>query len=341
MYHPLEEKLEEEEKEEEEEEEGEGDQEEEEEEGGARGDEASNTHLKNVVARLQGDIQAGTTPQVRSRVKLDGLFAELRGGEPSAPVFTAAQNSTTSLAALAAKTPPSSRKAPAPRAPRAVPDTAATAPAATAATAETPPKKPPHQTDTTGGELTPPPSDDLESLSDMLDRLQATAKARDLAEAGKRAEAMRSGDPVSEGLSSVTMSKHKDMMTRFASIRDGRVSWAILPLVMRARKAGIPLSTGVYNAAIGAYVSTPRKYADALRVLDLLRHSGDPRVRPDLASYNTAMWVCGEAGQWRVVYEVGESGAAKRPRVRISVKRLCCTCLYGETRVPCVSCVVA
>ena len=249
------------------------------------------------MARLQGDIQAGATPQVRSRVKLDGLFAELRVVEPPAPTFTASQNSTTSVATSATKTPPSYHKAPAPRASRATPG-------ATAATAKTPPKKPSHQTDTTVGGLNPPPSDDLESLSDMLDRLQATAKARDLAEAGARAAVMRSGGPVSEGLSSVTMSKHKDMMTRFASIRKGRVSWAILPLVMRARKAGIPLSTGVYNAAIGAYVSTPRKYADALRVLDLLRYSGDPGVRPDLASYNTAMWVCGEAGQWRVVYEV-------------------------------------
>ncbi|CAM9440111.1 unnamed protein product [Laminaria digitata] len=298
VYHPLEEKLEEEEKEEEEE--GDGGEEEEEEdreEGGReRGDQARNTHLEDVVARLQGDIQAGSTPQVRSHVKLDGLFAELRAGEPSAPAANASLNSTTSVATSATKVPPSYRKARAPRAPRAAPDTAATA-----TTTKTPPNK---QTDTTGGGLASPPSDDLESLSDMLDRLQATAKARDLAEAGERAAAMRSGGPVSEGLSSVTMSKHKDMMTRFASIRDGRVSWAILPLVMRARKAGIPLSTGVYNAAIGAYLSTPRKYADALRVLDLLRHSGDPSVRPDLTSYNTAMWVCGEAGQWRVVYEM-------------------------------------
>ena len=77
-----------EEKFEEEEEEIGGGEEEEKKEGGDRVDQARTTHLNDVVARLQGDIQAGATPQVRSRVKLDGLFAELRVVEPPAPTFT-------------------------------------------------------------------------------------------------------------------------------------------------------------------------------------------------------------------------------------------------------------
>lgn len=148
---------------------------------------------------------------------------------------------------------------------------------------------------------------DLESLSDMLDRVQASTKARDLAQARARSLAMRSGGPIGDdpAHSWVTIGNQRDMKTRFRKIREGRVGWAILPLVMKAKKAGIPLSTGVYNAAIAAYSGTPRKYEDALRVLNMLRSEEDPAVRPNLASYNAAMGVCSEAGKWRLVMEVG------------------------------------
>lgn len=270
--------------------------------------ETSNSHLKTVVAQLRGDIQAGTTPQVRSRVKLDGLFAELRADQPADG--SPSQNSTattsaasTTAAETASTTPPREASKAQARRPPPSPNGEAKRRGSTAL-----------QSNVTSGAIPRPraaatPGEDLESLSDMLARLQASAKARDLAEAGARAEAIGSGGPLGERFSPVTIAKHRDMMKRFTDIREGRVSWAILPLVMRARKAGIPLSTGVYNAAIAAYFSTPRKYADALRVLDLLKRSGQPDVRPDLTSYNIAMRVCGEAGKWQVVLKVGGVGA--------------------------------
>ena len=152
-----------------------------------------------------------------------------------------------------------------------------------------------------------PGGQDLESLTDMLGRLQAIAKARDLEEDGQRAAALRSGGygAGNIGWTSLNTYKHNELEKRFSNIRKGRVSWAVLPLVMRAREAGIPLSTGVYNAAIAAYMNTPKKYTDALKVLRLLKDSEDPGVRPDLKSYNIAMRVCGEAGKWPVVLEVG------------------------------------
>lgn len=251
-------------------------------------------NLDAVVAQLRGDIEAGSTPQVRSRVKLDSLFAELRG---------APQNSTMTPP-LPSRTTTSRESSP----------TTGTAGSqelnnnVALANSDTKDTVMPNPSILSNGDAAAAAAaagvEDLESLSDMLARLQANAKARDLAKADARAEAMRSGGPVGESLSTVTASKHKQLLTRFADIRDGRVSWAVLPLVLRAREAGIPLSTGVYNAAIGAYVSTPKKYADALHVLDLLKRSGDPDVRPDLASYNLALRVCGEAGKWRVAFEV-------------------------------------
>ncbi|CAN0288416.1 unnamed protein product, partial [Scytosiphon promiscuus] len=60
------------------------------------------SRLQNVVDQLQGEIKAGATPQVRSRVQLDGLFAELRAesvAEGNTPVL---RNSTTTAAAAAA-----------------------------------------------------------------------------------------------------------------------------------------------------------------------------------------------------------------------------------------------
>lgn len=244
------------------------------------------SNLDAVVAQLRGDIEAGSTPQVRSRVKLDSLFAELRG----LPL-----NSTT---LLTAPTTPDRQAGPT----RAAVSRELNG---TLAKSDTKDRLMPSPTISNGGAaVAAGGGEDLESLSDMLARLQANAKARDLAKADARAAAMRSGGPVGDGFSTATASKHKQLLTRFADIRDGRVSWAVLPLILRARKAGIPLSTGVYNAAIGAYVSTPRKYADAMEVLDLLKRSGDPDVRPDLASYNLALRVCGEAGKWRVAFEV-------------------------------------
>ena len=71
----------------------------------------------------------------------------------------------------------------------------------------------------------------------------------------------------------------------------------------------------MYNAAIAAYSGTPRKYEDALRVLNMLRREEDPGVRPDLGSYNAAMWVCAEAGKWRLVMEVGRVGSGGLLRV--------------------------
>lgn len=230
--------------------------------------------LKGVVAQLQGDIQADNTPEMSSRVRLDGIFAELRATKSTETLPTA------SISAISKSV-------------------------------EFPSPRPAHADIVSDGELPSPNAispgnQDLESLSSMLERLQATAKARDLTGASERAAALRSGVYLEGRVVPTPMKtfKHDELKTRFANIRKGRVSWAVLPLIVRARQAGIPLSTGVYNAAIAAYISTPRKYADAIKVLQLLKDSGDPLVRPDLKSYNIAMRVCGEAGKWREVLEV-------------------------------------
>lgn len=243
---------------------------------------ASSSRLDSIVTQLQSEIESGATPQVQSRVNLDSLFADLR--PPPSSAFTSPSPATSSSPVIPTPAGISSDQ----------------------------PEKTPPASDTLGDLKNPSPStatpgggQDLESLSDMLGRIQANAKARDLADSRARAAALRSGAPLGEGLSTLTLSKHRELKTRFASIRQGRVSWVVLPMVTRARKAGIPLSTGVYNAAIAAYLGTPTKYEDALRVLELLKDSGDSDVGPDLKSYNIAMRVCGEAGKWRVVFKVG------------------------------------
>lgn len=263
------------------------------------GEESStvSSRLQDVVEQLQGELQAGATPQVRSSIKLDGLFAELRAeqaAEGTATIAAGNSTATTTAAAVAA----------------------AAAVASQAGLKVLVPNSPAQQQQQSpSGSFTTTPlprgtlegSHDLESLSDMLDRVQASSKARDLAQAEARSLALRSGGPIGDDPthSWVTINNQRDMKTRFKNIREGRVGWAILPLVMKARNAGIPLSTGVYNAAIAAYSGTPRKFEDALRVLNMLRQEEDPDVRPDLGSYNAAMWVCSEAGKWRLVMEVG------------------------------------
>lgn len=236
------------------------------------------SRLQDVVSQLQSELRAGATPQVRSSIKLDGLFADLRGEEGT----SRGRNSKTTKPTGPKTIPPKS-----PKLQHRLPSGKSTA--------------------VGSGDAALEGTDDLESLSDMLDRVQASAKARDLAEAEARSLTLRSGGPIGDDPSRswVTIGNQRDMKTRFRNIREGRVGWAVLPLVMKAKQAGIPLSTGVYNAAIAAYAGTPRKYEDALRVLNMLRREEDPGVRPDLGSYNAAMWVCSEAGQWRLVMEVG------------------------------------
>ena len=250
------------------------------------------SRLQDVVEQLQCDLQAGATPQVRSGIKLDGLFAELRAEQEVGGTAIAGSNSTTAAATTTTAT------AAAGRAPQAGPNTLVS---------RSPGWRQQQQAPRADGRGALEGSHDLESLSDMLDRVQASSKARDLAQAQARSLALRSGGPIGDNPnhSWVTINNQRDMKTRFKSIREGRVGWAILPLVMKARNSGIPLSTGVYNAAIAAYSGTPRKYEDALRVLNMLRREEDPDVRPDLGSYNAAMWVCSEAGKWRLVLEVG------------------------------------
>ncbi|CAM9166806.1 unnamed protein product [Ectocarpus sp. 12 AP-2014] len=235
------------------------------------------SRLQDVVSQLQGELRAGATPQVRSSIKLDGLFADLRGQEDA----SRGRNSKTPTTTVPTFIPPKS-----PKQQRRLPSGKLSAAGR--------------------GDAALEGTDDLESLSDMLDRVQASAKARDLAEAEARSLALRSGGPIGDdpARSWVTIGNQRDMKTRFRNIREGRAGWAVLPLVMKAKQAGIPLSTGVYNAAIAAYAGTPRKYEDALRVLNMLRREEDPGVRPDLGSYNAAMWVCSEAGQWRLVMEL-------------------------------------
>lgn len=250
---------------------------------------AVSSRLQNVVDQLQGEIKAGATPQVRSRIQLDGLFAELRA-EPVEGSASIMPNPTATTAAAAAAT---------------------VRPEALAVS--TAPEQ--QQQQSPSGTFRPAPlprgplqgSQDLESLSDMLNRVQANTKARDLAQAQAHSLAIRSGGPIGGDpkKSWVAIGNQRDMKTRFKRIREGRVGWAILPLLIKAREAGIPLSTGVYNAAIAAYSGTPKNYEEALRVLNMLRREEDPFVRPDLGSYNAAMWVCSEAGQWRLVMEVG------------------------------------
>ncbi|CAM9502928.1 unnamed protein product, partial [Ectocarpus fasciculatus] len=236
------------------------------------------SRLQDVVSQLQGELRTGATPQVRSSIKLDGLFADLRSEEGRSQ----GRHSKTTTPTGPKTIPPKSPKQQQRRLPSGKSAAAGSGDAALEGT------------------------DDLESLSDMLDRVQASAKARDLAEAEARSLALRSGGPIGDdpARSWVTIGNQRDMKTRFRNIREGRVGWAVLPLVMKAKQAGIPLSTGVYNAAIAAYAGTPRKYGDALRVLNMLRREEDPGVRPDLGSYNAAMWVCSEAGQWRLVMEL-------------------------------------
>ncbi|CBJ29786.1 conserved unknown protein [Ectocarpus siliculosus] len=235
------------------------------------------SRLQDVVSQLQGELRAGTTPQVRSSIKLDSLFADLRGQEDTSRGRNSKTPTTTGPKTIPPKSPKQPRRLPSGK--------FCAAGSGDAALQET---------------------DDLESLSNMLDRVQASAKARDLAEAEARSLELRSGGPIGDdpARSWVTIGNQRDMKTRFRNIREGRVGWAVLPLVMKAKQAGIPLSTGVYNAAIAAYSGTPRKYEDALRVLNMLRREEDPGVRPDLGSYNAAMWVCSEAGQWRLVMEL-------------------------------------
>lgn len=260
---------------------------------------ASSENLKRVVAQLRGEIKAGSIPQMRSRVVLDGLFADLRDEPP-----TAAQTSATGTTSIRRFPQPSGTATPSAAAGTlngAVNDAGRKKESSTPAKCETADGG--MTGDSHGGGVSST-GEDLESLSDMLSRLQASAQARDMAEAGARAAALRSGAPIGESFSALIASTQDEMRTRFASIREGRVSWAVLPLILRARHAGIQLSTGVYNAAISAYISTPRKYQDALKVLDLLRNSGDADMRPDINSYNTAMRVCGAAGKWRAVVEV-------------------------------------
>lgn len=279
--------------------------------------------MDSVVAQLRSDMAAGSTARVQSRLQLDGLFAELRTGELMNNSIALARGNSTSPSARPVDATATSLRLTSGfdnvkgRRARPTSDASKTGASATrqyqastvgvgtAKGSATPSSiiekiNEDHDLDDGGGK-------DLASLSEMLGRLQANAKARDLAEAGARAALIRSGgSPTGESLASVTMAKQKDLVTRFASIREGRVSWAVLPLVVRARKAGIPLSTGVYNAAIAAYFTTPHKFGDALRVLDLLKRSGDPDVRPDRVSYNVAMRVCGEAGEWKIVFKVRE-----------------------------------
>lgn len=244
------------------------------------------SRLKDVVAQLQSDIQADNTPEMTSRVHLDGIFSELRATTKSTEALPTATLSATSKSV------------------------------------ELPSPMPPHTDIVSDGESRIPKTlslviQDLESLSGMLERQQATAKARDVTGASERAVALGSGVYIGGRVGSVPVPtknfKHDELKTRFANIRKGRVSRAVLPLIVRARQAGIPLSTGVYNAAIAAYISTPKKYAEALKVLQLLKDSGDPLVRPDLKSYNIAMRVCGEAGKWREVLEVSRLNEVSLP----------------------------
>lgn len=272
--------------------------------------------LDQVVARLRGEIQAGTIPQIKSRVALDGLFAELRNRPPPKSSGTTL-NVGSAAGAAGADGPRSESSNRAGRTPtplalngattnrrqhqqgKKTNNTSADARKASGTVVSTS-----DEPGTLPGNSYSGDGEDLESLADMLSRLQANAQARDLAEADARAAVLRSGGPVGESFSTLIASKHTDMRTRFASIREGRVSWAVLPLILRAREARIPLSTGVYNAAISAYMSQPHKYSDALKVLDLLRNSDEPDVKPDVHSYNCAARVCGEAGKWRVVFQV-------------------------------------
>lgn len=255
------------------------------------------SRLQDVVEQLQGELQTGATPQVRTGIKLDGLFAELRAEQEAQGAAIAGSNSTTTTpTAAGARAPRAGLNGLASRSPARQPSPSPSPSEVSTAAAPLP-----------AGRGALEGSHDLESLSDMLDRVQASSKARDLAQAQARSLAIRSGGPIGDNPSRswVTINNQRDMKTRFKSIRQGRVGWAILPLVMKARGAGIPLSTGVYNAAIAAYSGTPRKYEDALRVLNMLRREENPDVRPDLGSYNAAMWVCSEAGKWRLVMEVG------------------------------------
>lgn len=271
----------------------------------AAGTDAEN--LKRVVTQLRGEIEAGSIPQVRTRVALDGLFAELRD-DPATSTATAGHRSSTTANGFVGTSPlnGTARIAGDPRhrpEDSRKPKKGESTDEITASVGGGSDDDSCGDSDTCSGMM----GGDLESLSDMLSRLQANAQARDLAAAGARAAVLRSGAPISDSFSAIIANTGNEMRSRFASIRKGRVSWAILPLIFRAQDAGIFLSTGVYNAAIAAYLGTPRKYRDALRVLNMLRSSKDADVRPDMNSYNTAMRVCGEAGKWRPVLQVNIS----------------------------------
>lgn len=254
------------------------------------GEEAlSNRRLHEVVAQLQGDIREGSSPDARSREELDSLFQRLPSpsqmlDDESNTVVAARHQDASAMPSL-----------------RALINVEEQAVFHGTNTSELNTPSLPILNVTSsvcnGGAI-----DGWGSMPTKLAQLQSVAQvSRERAEPAE-VNNLAGGD--TQFLTTLTATKLQIMRTRLECIRRGRVSWAVLPLLLRARNSGIILTTSIYNVALAAYKTTPSKYPDALRVLDLMRNSEGLEGRPDVTSYNIAMRVCGDGGNWRIVFEV-------------------------------------
>lgn len=269
---------------------------------------SSRRRLHEVVTQLQGDMKEGSSQDELTRKALDGIFQTL----PS-PSQTATKSVDSAVAGTTFQGASAVSPLPGENGGEIIPSIVDTIGVGGSDGAVCKVKP---------GTETNSSVDSFESLPSMLDRLQAKARASD-----QRPEQGSSNEANStEFLSTLTATKLQIMRTRLESIRHGRVSWAVLPLLLRARESGIPLSTGIFNAGLAAYKTTPNKYPDALRVLELMRKSDCPEARPDVASYNIVMRVCGDAGNWRMVLEVSDqaltSSVGDYGRSRVLVERV-------------------
>ncbi|CAN0206620.1 unnamed protein product [Discosporangium mesarthrocarpum] len=224
--------------------------------------------LQNVVVQLQGQLRRGEDHQSSERGEIDDIFADLR----ELPVLKpGVETANLGQAQSDGDVPSNIRSGRAENVTR-VKDKAGYI---------------------NGRESV----DDLESLSATLARLQEIAEARDMEATSERPSAW-------EPPLMVIRAKHKEILSRFAQLRKGRIVWEVLPLLHRAKEAGIPLSKSVYNGALLTFTQVPGRYMHALQVLDLMRQDSGAGTDPDLISYNTALRVCGHSGKWRVSLEL-------------------------------------